>query len=287
MVDVVDPDYATYSAVVSRLLGDQDNLPSLPETTLEIRAALARPDVSIASLAKLLSYDPQLSQVLLRYASSVMMHNHMPPQSLFDVVRILGMTQVERITMLHSVKSLFSGNTQAYTRLFVVAWDRLVQKAAVSALIARKVGGVAPDNALLGSLLSEVGTLAVLSCFKTGDLHVPTRETYVSLCREYAKNLGILLLKKWDMDGEYIQLIRQVGNWHAAENEPFGLLDVVNLGLYHSLKARMTANRLPHISALVAYDKLPEKHNAITDTSELELVVLNREEIRAIADSLY
>lgn len=287
MVDVVDPDYATYSAVVSRLLASQDNLPSLPETTLEIRAALARPDVSIASLSKLLSYDPQLSQVLLRYASSVMMHNHMPPQSLFDVVRILGMAQVERIVMLHSVKSLFSGNTQAYTRMFVVAWDRLVQKAAISSLIAKKVGRLAPDNALLGSLLSEVGTLAVLSCFKTGDLHVPNRETYVSLCREHAKSLGILLLQKWEMDEEYIQLIRQVGNWHAAENEPFGLLDVVNLGLYHSLKARMTANRLPHISTLTAYDKLPEKHNAITDTSELEIVVLNREDIRAIADSLY
>jgi HD-like signal output (HDOD) protein len=287
VVDVVNRDYTSYSSVISKLLANQDNLPELPETTLEIRAALARSDVSIASLAKLLSYDPQLSQVLLRYASSVMMHNHMPPQSLFDVVRILGMTQVERITLLHSVKSLFSGNTQAYTRMFVVAWDRLVQKAAVSALIAKKTGRVAPDDALLGSLMSEVGTLAVLSCFKTGDLHVPNRETYVSLCREYAKSLGILLLQKWNIGEEYIQLVRQVGNWHAAENEPFGLLDVINLGLYHSLKARMTTNRLPHISALTAYDKLSEKHNAITDTNELELVVLNRDDIRAIADSLY
>lgn len=287
MVDVVNPDYASYSAVVSNMLSNKDNLPNLPEITLEIRAALARPDVSIASLSKLISHDPQLSQVLLRYATSVMMHNHMPPQSLFDVVRILGMSQVERITLLHAVKSLFSGHTQAYTRMFVVAWDRLVQKAAISSLIAKKVGRVAPDNALLGSIMSEVGTLAVLASFKNSELHVPNRETYVNLCREYAKNLGILLLQKWEMDDEYVQLIRQVGNWHAAEDEPFGLLDVVNLGLYHSLKARMTANRLPHISALTAYDKLPEKHNAITDTSEMEIVVLGREDIRAIADSLY
>lgn len=287
MVDVVNADYASYSSVVSRLQADPELLPNLPEITIEIRAALARPDVSIASLSKLLSYDPQLSQLLLRYATSVMMHNHMPPQSLFDVVRILGMSQVERITLLHSVKSLFSGNTQAYTRMFVVAWDRLVQKAAISALIAKKVGRVAPDNALLGSLMSEVGTLAVLAAFKSGELHVPNREIYVSLCREYSKSLGILLLQKWAMDEDYTQLVRQVGNWHAAEDEPFGLLDVVNLGLYHSLKARMTANRLPHISALTAYDKLSEKHNAITDTSELEMVVLNREDIRAIADSLY
>jgi hypothetical protein len=89
------------------------------------------------------------------------------------------------------------------------------------------------------------------------------------------------------MDDEYLRLVKQVGNWQAGENEPFGLIDVVNLGLYHSLKARMTANRLPAITHLAAYQKLSAKHNAITDTNELELVVTNRDEIRAIADSLY
>ena len=286
-MDVVKPDYARYKEVMLRLLGDTNNLPNLPEITLELRAALARSDASVASLSKLISYDPQLSEVLLRYATSVMLHNHMPPQSLFDVVRILGMTQVERIALLHAVKHLFSGTTQAYTRVFVVAWDRLVQKAAISALIAKKVGQVAPDNALLGSLMSEVGTLAVLSQFRSGELQVPEKEIYINLCREFAKTLGIVLLEKWDMGNDYIQLVRQVGNWHAAEDEPFGLLDVVNLGLYHSLKLRMTANRLPHISSLAAYDKLSARHNAITDTNELELVVTSRDDIRAIADSLY
>jgi HD-like signal output (HDOD) protein len=157
----------------------------------------------------------------------------------------------------------------------------------MSALIAKKVGRVAPDYALLGSLLSEVGTLAVLSVFKSGDLPVPAPDTYVALCREFAKSLGIALLQKWEMDEEYIQLVRQVGNWQAAEHDPFGLIDVINIGLYHSLKARMTANRLPPISHLAAYQKLAEKHNAITDTNELELVVMHRDDIRAIADSLY
>jgi HD-like signal output (HDOD) protein len=107
------------------------------------------------------------------------------------------------------------------------------------------------------------------------------------LCREFAKNLGVILLKRWEMDEEYIQLIHQVGNWQAAADEPFGLIDAINLGLYHSLKARMTAQRLPPLESLAAYQKLRDKHNAITDTQELELVTLHREEIRAIADSLY
>lgn len=286
-MDVVRSDYADYKSAVSALLNHPENFPRLPGITQNIREALVRSDSCANSLSKLIERDPDLSQLLLRYASSVMMHNLMPPQSVFDVVRILGMAQVERITILHAVKDLFRGNTQAYTRIFAASWDRLINKASMSALIAKKVGRVAPDYALLGSLLSEVGTLAVLSVFKSGDLPVPDRETYVNLCREFAKNLGIALLQDWGMGDEYLRLVKQVGNWQAGENEPFGLIDVVNLGLYHSLKARMTANRLPAITHLAAYQKLSAKHNAITDTNELELVVTNRDEIRAIADSLY
>lgn len=287
-MDVVNSSaYALYKSAVARVLNDSEQLPFLSGITQDIRHALVRSNSCAHSLSKVIERDTELSHLLLRYASSVMMHNHMPPQSVFDVVRILGMTQVERVTMLHAVKALFSGSTQAYTRIFAAAWDRLITKASICALIAKKVGRVAPDYALLGSLLSEVGTLAVLSVFKSGDLPVPDRDTYVALCREFSKSLGIALLQKWEMDEEYIQLVRQVGNWQAAEHDPFGLIDVINLGLYHSLKARMTANRLPPISHLAAYQKLTEKHNAIADTNELEIVIIHRDDIRAIADSLY
>ncbi len=287
MVEEVSQDDAIFRSVLSQLMSSRENLPRLPPITAEIREALTQADTSISSLAKLISYDSVLSNLLMRYASSVMMHNHMPPQSLFDVVRILGMAQVERITVLHAVKALSSGNTQAYTRLFVASWDRLINKASISSFIAKKVGRVAPDHALLGSLLSEIGTLAVLAAFKGPSQKVPSGEIYVALCREFAKNLGVMLLDHWGMGEEYGRLVREVGNWNAGEDEPFGIIDVVNLGLYHSLKARMTANRLPKINDLVAYQKLPEKHNAITDTSELEIVVMHRDDIRAISDSLY
>jgi HD-like signal output (HDOD) protein len=286
-VDAVNSAYTNYQDTIAELLASEDALPTLPTITLDIRHALLRQDISVTSLSKLISRDPSLSQILLRYASSVMMHNHMPPQDMFDVVRILGMGQVERIIMVHAVRDLFRGNNQAYTRMFVASWDRLVQKAAISSLIGKKVGRVAPDNALLGSLLSEVGTLAVLGAFKTGEVPVPSREVYVALCREFAKKLGVALLQKWGMDDEYSQLITQVGNWQAGANEPFTLLDAVNLGLYHSLKARMTAQRLPPLASLVAFQKLSDKHNAVTDTQELEIVTMHREDIRAIADSLY
>lgn len=286
-VDAVNPEYLRCSGIVSALVAAPHLLPTLPKVTLDIRHALDRRENSIASISEVINRDADLSSLLLRYAGSVMLHSYMPPQTVFDVVRILGMGQVERIIMLHAVKTMFSGNTQAYTRLFVVAWERLIKKASMSALIAKKVGEVAPDYALLGSVLSEVGNLAVLAAFKVGEQKLPSAEMYNRLCHEFAKSLTLILLKQWEMDEEYSQLANQVGDWKAAENEPFDLVDAVNLGHYHSLKGRATEPRLPAIKQLSAYHKLSDTHNAITDTYELELVVLNRDEMLAIANSLY
>jgi HD-like signal output (HDOD) protein len=284
-VNVADTEDTNYRSILTMQLAHKENLPTLPTLVLNIREALDSPSLSAVTLSKLIERDADLSGVLMRYASSVMTHSKMQPQDIFDTVRILGMLQVDRIAIIHSMRMLFSGHTQAYTKVFASSWDRMVQKAATSAFIAKKVGGVVSDKALLGSLLSEVGTLMVLSNFKERDM--PSTEIFITLCREFAKNMGLALLERWDMVDEYGRLNREVGNWHAAEDEPLGLIDIVNLGLYHSLKARMTAHRLPAISSLIAYQKLPEEFQAVTDTNELEIVVLGRDNIRAIADSLY
>lgn len=49
----------------------------------------------------------------------------------------------------------------------------------------------------------------------------------------------------------------------------------------------MTTNRLPPLTELSAYKKLTPPNNAISDTSELEVVVMKRRDIRLIADGLH
>lgn len=285
-MDLITTDYNNYREIVAELMSDNEQLPDLPRITLDIRGALSQPNMSMSAFSSLVARDASLSNVLMRFAPSVMLHSHMPPQTLFDVVRLLGMTQVERIAMVNSVKNLFTPQSASHKRLFMEAWDRVISKASTSAFLARALGKVTPDNALLASFLSEVGTMAVLSAFKSREQTL-SPEIYVALCREYSKALGVTLLQKWDVGEEYVEVVRKTGHWHADDGERFGLIDVVNLGLYHSLKARMTTNRLPPLTELSAYKKLTPPNNAISDTSELEVVVMKRRDIRLIADGLH
>jgi len=278
-------DYSVYRDVVNQLMSGNEQLPSLPSITFDIRRALEQPDISFLSLSKLIAKDPSLSALLLKCASSPQFNSHLPPQHLLDVVRILGMIQVERITMAHSIKSLFTIHSSHHKRLFIDAWNRIALKASVCTYIAQRLGAVTPDHALLGSILSEVGTLAVLSAFKKQP--TPQPNIYIALCREYSKSLGTIMLKKWQVSEEYIHALRQTGDWSAKSSGSLNLSDIINLGLYHSLKIRKLGKDLPAIDTLAAYNKLPSLQNRLTPSGELKLVMDHIAEIRGLSRSLF
>ena len=124
-MDELQSDYAVYRQVVSQLLHDQEQLPSLPMLTLEIRRALAAPEVSMSHLLALIGKDPALSALLMKYASSPLQRTRVAPKTLQDVLRVLGLQQVDRVVMVHSIKSLFTLQSAAHKQLFVAAWQRL------------------------------------------------------------------------------------------------------------------------------------------------------------------
>ncbi|WP_233280178.1 HDOD domain-containing protein [Pseudomonas xionganensis] len=278
-------DYSIYRRVVSQLMQGEEQLPSLPSITLDIRRALSDTQTSIGSLVHLISRDPGLAALLMKHACSALYRQSRQPQSLHEVIQLLGMREVDRITMAHSIKSLFTLHSPAHKQLFVEAWGRLVIKASTCAMLARLLSRITPEHALLASLLSEVGTLAVLSAFKD-EAVIPSSELYYKLCREYSKPLSVIVLKKWAVDSEYIEVIRETGHWHFSRNQRLDLLDLVNLALYHALKERHVDSPLPPLQELAAYQKILPPQDFIGENGELSLVISHRGDIQAIAESL-
>lgn len=280
-------DYSIYRGVIGDLLSGKEQLPSLPAITFEIRKAMGQHDLSMNELSKLLAKDPALSAVLLKYASSPLVGSQTPPQNLLDVIRLLGMNQVERITMVHSVKSLFSVHSVKHKRLYMEAWRRLALKASLSTYIAKHMHfkNVLPDNVLMAALLSEVGTLAVLSAFKDSE-ETPDIPSYIALCREYAKSLGVITLKQWQVDEQYVKVVQEIGNWKGDSPGPANLSDLINLGLYHSLKLTHAKTDLPPIQELTAFQKLDAPENSVV-AGGLTFVMTNVQEIKMVAKSLF
>ena len=152
-------------------------------------------------------------------------------------------------------------------------------------MLARPLGFPSADHALLASLLSDVGELAVLSAFKDAS-QVPTLDVYARLCREYGKSLGVIVLKKWAVDEGYIDVVRSAGQWDAGSGSRIDLIDLVNLGLYHALRNEGCFAQLPPIAELAAYRKLAPPQDALDAGGGLALVSAQQDAIQRMASLL-
>lgn len=138
------------------------------------------------------------------------------------------------------------------------------------------------DQAVLASLLSDVGALAVLSAFKDSSL-APSPARYRKLCRRYGQSLGVMLLKKWAVDEQYVQVVRALGDWRAPQAGPLQLVDLVNLGHYHVLNDAGESDELPALAELTAHAKLRPPLDEVATDGGLAHVSRSWDDIHALA----
>lgn len=278
--------YSVYRATIDQVMLGQEKLPSLPDITLKIRQEAANPNTTIDRLAELIAADPSLTVMLMRYACSPLYRTQQTPKSLDTAISLLGIQSVDRLIMLHSVKSLFIMQSPKLKNLFNIAWQRQTLKAATSRFLAQKLGFNPPDEALIACLLSEIGTLAILSAL-TEAKTVPSQQVYFQLCRQYSKSLGAIILKKWNLDNRYAEIIRDCGDWTQATGTKLTVTDIINLALYHTIALLKKDHNLPDIRSLPAYEKLPPPFNHLGRNGLLHLVNANLKGIVGVARSLH
>ena len=276
--------YEVYRSIIKKVLEDKEHLPSLPSLTMKVRQAIMSSNTTVETLAQLIGRDPALSALLMKSAASPLYRTVSQPNTLEGVISLMGMEAVGSVIMVHSVKSLFPMRKAALVKLFNLSWKRQITKASMSALIAKQLRYQPAEEALVASLLTEVGTLAVLSAFSSSD-DIPDEETYFALCRDYSKSLGSILLIKWNVDKKLIDTVKNCGQWTKSTRGPMHLVDVINLALYHTVLRTQSNPDLPPWQQIAAYRKLSLSQNIIGENGELLLVSEHQDEIDEIARS--
>jgi HD-like signal output (HDOD) protein len=276
--------YNVYRSVISRVLSDSERLPSLPSITLKIRQAMSEENTTADSLAKIITKDPALSALLLKSASSPMYKRTVAPNTLAEVIGMLGFANTNNLVMLHSVRSVFVMSSPKAKTLFAHTWRRLIVKLALSVFIAKQLRFRPAEHAQMVALLSEVGSLAVLSAL-IEQPQIPDDETYFQLCRHYSKSLGSILLNKWNIDPLFINAVKNTGGWTNTEVGEINLVDIMNLALYYTVLMTNNNANLPDLAEITAYQKLPKHLKSCTKDNWLSWILDNKADIQEIVKS--
>ena len=134
---------------------------SFPALSLQILNLVARADVEVAELARLVARDPALSAGILSAANSAYYRGAMEIETVRDAITRLGMNEVGRVAGAVSARTLFNPRMRAEQTVFGPRWNGLfhhaVTVASGAAWLALRNRSVRSDRAYLGGLLHDVG----------------------------------------------------------------------------------------------------------------------------------
>lgn len=281
--------FSVYRTAIEQIMQGEERLPSLPNMTLQIRRAAADENTTVSRLKDLIGTDPSLSVVVMRHASSPVFRTVQQATDLESAIRLMGIPYVANLVMTHSLKSLFINNNPKLRELFAISWKRQALKASMSRFIATKLRPRVADESFISSLLSEVGTLAIISSI-SGLKEVPDQRTYLALCRDYSKSLTTIILRRWNIDETYINVAKNCGVWEPLEEyipNPLTVLDMVNLALYHTVSLLKKDHTLPPLDQLAVYKRLPNEFRPLDDRGLLRFVTQDLKEIVAAAQAFH
>ncbi|MGH1486190.1 MAG: HDOD domain-containing protein [Cellvibrionaceae bacterium] len=274
-----------YNTVIQTVIDNEERLPSLPAVTLKIRQAISNPDSTVDEIASLIRLDPSLSALLLKYGASPLYKRPVPPNTIEAVLSMIGMPALENLVMTHSIKSLFILKDPQLKKLFQLSWERMIYKAAISLFLAKKMKLRPAEQAMTSSLLTEIGTLVLLSAFSK-DMLAPDTSTYIKLCKKYSKPLTGIVLNKWGISKNIINVGLRCGHWDLSYSKKLGMVDIINMAIYSTVKHQSSNDDLPPIETIVSYKKLPQSISPLTDEKELAIIKENLSEIDDIISSL-
>lgn len=195
---------------------DDLSIPMLPDQAQRVLQLVGDPDVTIATLAAVVSKDPVLATRVLGMANSALYGAMSSLRSVSDAVVRLGTRTVRNVVVTVSMQSQFK-SAEAYGQEGFRFMEHAVGTAYVAHLIADHVRGDV-DEAFLCGLLHDLGKLVILRTAhqyqkKPGNVIRP-EELQVALAEHHAL-CGALALGFWNVPDE----VRHVVQYHHAFEE--------------------------------------------------------------------
>lgn len=241
--------------VSERLRNGSIELPSLPDVAIEVRVAVANPDLEINDLVRLIQQDPGLSAYLMKVSLSAVYSRGNKITGLQSAINRLGLNLARDLTMSYALKTLFSINDPAIKREMRECWQRSVHTAALSYVLAKHCG-FDPERAMLAGLLQDIGALPLLSNLKAFPELLNSATGLKQLIHEFTGKIGSLVLHKWAFDSDLIATTLYREDWLHDSQSSKTLVDLVLIARFHTYLNTSQHRHLPKLHDLPAFHKL-------------------------------
>jgi len=230
-------------------------MPSLPDVALEIRIMIDQDQVEAKHIANAINKDPAMTAKIIKAANSPLFHSSSSITSTHHAVVRLGLKTTRHLVTSFAIRELYEAKSKRLKKKMDLCWQKGINVGALSFVLARGMVGFDPDQALLGGLLHEIGSIPVLTYAEKYPEVANDDEAITRAVAELSREIGGIILQKWRFDPELVKCAKNGGNWYR-DSETSDVCDVVLLAEAHfALKSKL-AMKLPSIAKMPAFAKL-------------------------------
>ena len=199
---------AVHYSLLSAFLKGTAKTPQMPENALRIRSLLKDPNASLEHISRIINSDPPLAAYLMQFADSPLLKTVRPCRSLRDVLARLGTEKLNNLVLSFSVRNLFISKELPLQKVFRARWNASLVRAAWAACLSSAVPELNADDALLGGLFQDIGSLPLLAELEQWPQVSREPDDLEHICEQLSAQIGTVLLTVWKQPSHLIDCAR-------------------------------------------------------------------------------
>ena len=253
-------------------------LPMLPEIAMKIREVVEDPNTSAAKITITISADPALSTRLLQVANSPLYRGNVPIENLQSAVTRLGSTVVRNIVTGIVMEQLYQPvKNVMLNRKLKALWLHSTKVAAISHVMARKYTKLKPDQAMLGGLIHDIGTIPVLSEAANIEALKEDEALLNRIVHKLHNLIGTAILDVWNFPQELIEVVSE---HEDLQRNSSGNIDYVDIVTVANILSHVDT---PHHLAQKEWSEIPAfKKLGVTPEQSIAAINEAQEEVSLI-----
>lgn len=257
-------------------------LPSLPDIAIRIRRAASSDKRSVEEIARIIQADASTTAYCINVANTVAYRGQTRIDNILDAVVRMGIETTRDIVVSYTLRSLFSGKSVIAKRLMREAWKHSCRIAALSFILAREVGRLNPERALLAGLLHDIGVTVMVKETQTHKELLNPR-LFVHLCHELCGQIGAMILRSWKFPDVFVDAALEAEHFTKPVVDRLQLADMVVLAHLHdsvpapwSIRTNLSLSDLAFHDLLRAYDVDEDDRLTVVEQADQEMAELTR-----------
>lgn len=196
---------------IAKDLSGDVNFPTCLDASMTVRNVLRDPLVSVEKVAQVVSVEPLIASKLLRLANSVTYNRS--GKSMTDIrsaIQRVGFETVRTTSMSVAMEQMLrSKNLASFEDIGRLTWEHSLQVAAISRVLARRIGRVNPEDAMLAGMVHDIGVFYLL--YRAADYpeYKDNREGLINLVIGWHESIGESLLSALGLPEHIVESVRE------------------------------------------------------------------------------